>query len=97
MLGKVFAKGFRFMDVDFEPCPYQIMTSISNSKQHEGQKNKTSQFQSIPTIYMTIWTHVLVGGAILYPLGVNLYFKENTMYYWLVGGQEKAKELFYWS
>jgi hypothetical protein len=24
---------------------------------------------------------LLVGGAILYPLGVNLYFKENAMYY----------------
>jgi len=40
---------------------------------------------------------VLVGGAILYPLGVNLYFRENAMYYWLVGRQEKAKELFYQS
>jgi hypothetical protein len=32
MLGKITIDGLRLIDVDFDPCPYHILTSMGGSK-----------------------------------------------------------------
>jgi hypothetical protein len=36
MLGKVVVEGLRLIDVDLEPCSYQILTSMGGSKKAQG-------------------------------------------------------------
>ncbi len=40
MLGKVVVEGFGLTNVDFEPCPYQILTSMGGLEKAQGLSKK---------------------------------------------------------
>jgi hypothetical protein len=92
MLGKIVVDGFGLIDTNRDPCP--ILTSMGGSKKAQGlTKQKIVIHVNInkPTYYTIMWaqalvTHatsydVLVGGVVLYPLGVTIDFWEETAYY----------------
>jgi hypothetical protein len=94
MLDKVVIDGLGLIDVDLDPCPYHILTSMGGL-----EKTRRSSKQEIviqinpnkPTNYTTVQaqvmvTHVtsydvLVGGVVLYPLEVLIDFWEEITYY----------------
>jgi hypothetical protein len=102
MLGKTIVNGFGLIDVNLDPCPYQTLTSMGGSKKAQGLTKHEIVIQvniNKPTNYTIMWAqvvithvrsyHVLVGGVVLYPLGVTIDFWEEIAYYHL-GWQTKA-------
>jgi hypothetical protein len=93
---KLLLNGLGLINIDLDPCPYHILTSMGGS---EKTQRLTKQEVVIrvnpnkPTNYtivraQTMVTHVtsydmLVGGVVLYPLGVTIDFWEETAYYHL--------------
>jgi hypothetical protein len=94
MLGKTIVYGFGLIDVNIDPCPYEILTSMGGLKkaQRLTKHEIVIQINDNKLINYTImWaqvmvTHVtpydvLVGGVVLYPLGFTIDFWEETAYY----------------
>ncbi len=93
MLGKVTMKCLELIDVDLELCPYQILTSMSMSKKAWGLTKQKIVIQVNPHRlfnYTTMWAwtmamhatsyDILIGGMVLYPLGITLDFWEEIMH-----------------
>jgi hypothetical protein len=89
MLGKV-VNGLGLINVDLNPCPYQILTSMGGLEKAQGltkQKIVIHVNFNKPTYYINVQTqgvvthvtsyYVLVGGVVLYPLGVTIDFSEE--------------------
>jgi len=94
MLGKVVVDGLGLIDASFEPCPYHILTSMGGSKKTQRlikleiviqvNPNKPTNYTNVraQTVVMHIMSYdVLVGGVVLYPLGVTIDFWEETVNY----------------
>ncbi len=94
MLSKIIIDSLGLIDVDFDPCPYQILTSMGGLKKARWLTKQETVIKFNPnksTYYTTLraWaevTHVtfydvLVRGVVLYPLGVTIDFWEETTYY----------------
>ncbi len=78
-------ENFGLIDVDFEPCPYQILTSMSMSKKAWSLTKQKIVIQINPhwlfnyTI-MRAWImamhatsyDILIGGMVSYSLGITL-------------------------
>jgi hypothetical protein len=87
MLGKAVVDGLGLTNVDFDPCPYQIFASMGGSKKvrrltkyeivvHVNPNkptNYTTMQAQIVVMHVTSYD-VLVGGVVLYPLRVTIYF-----------------------
>jgi hypothetical protein len=93
MLDKAIIDGFGLIIVNFNSCPYHILTLMNGSKmaQRLTKQEVVIQVNPIkPMDYTTMWarmvvTHatpydVFVKGALLYPLTVAIDFWEKTTY-----------------
>jgi hypothetical protein len=94
MSGKVIVDGFGLTNANLDPCLYHILTSMGGSEKTRGLIKQRIVIQvnpNKPTYYIImraqiVVTHVmsydvLVGGVVLYPLGVTINFWEETTYY----------------
>ncbi len=87
MLGKTVVNGLGLTDVDFDPCPYHILTYMGGlqkaqrlTKQEiviQVNPNKLAHYIIMQVEVMVMHAmsyNVLVGGVVLYPLGVTIDF-----------------------
>ncbi len=94
MLGKIAIDGFGLINVDFNQCPYQILTSMGGLEKAWRLIEQKIVFQINPNkltyctivraqiVVMHVMSYgVLVRGVVLYPLGVTIDFWEETTYY----------------
>jgi hypothetical protein len=94
MLGRVVVDGLGLTNVDIGPYSYHIFTSmggLEKARKLTKQKimiqvnlNKLTNFITVRA--QVVVTHVmsydvLVGGVLLYPLGVTIDFWEEILYY----------------
>ncbi len=100
-------EGLRLTNVDLEPCPYKILTSMGGSeKVHKISKHEVViQINPIrPTNYTMIYAKVVVTqvtsynvlfkGVVLYPLGVTLDFWEEISYYYMLLSLRACKKIY---
>ncbi len=81
MLGKIAIDGFRLTNVNINPCPYWILASmgglgkIQRLIKHEIviQINPNKPTYNIIIQDVTSYD-ILVGGVVLYPLGITIDF-----------------------
>jgi hypothetical protein len=82
------------INVDFNQCPYQILTSMGGLEKAWRLIEQKIVFQINPNkltyctivraqiVVMHVMSYgVLVRGVVLYPLGVTIDFWEETTYY----------------
>jgi len=94
MLGKAIVDGLGLTNVNFNPCPYHILTLINHSKMAQRLTKQEVVIQVNPTKLMdyctTMWAgmvvmhattyDVFVEGAFLYPLTISIDFWEKISY-----------------
>jgi hypothetical protein len=90
MLGEIVINGFGLTDVDIDLCPYQILTcmgGLEKARRLTKQEIVIQVNSNKLTNYIIVWPRVvvscdvLVGGVVLYPLGVTIDFWEEIAYY----------------
>jgi hypothetical protein len=95
MLGKTIVEGLKLIDSDFQPCPYQSLTSTNKSHKiqrltkHEvaikvnPNKPVNSTIMRAQTTVMHIMSYDILFGQIIYynPLRVTIYFWMEIVYY----------------
>jgi len=106
MLGKATIDSLKLTNVDLDQFPYHILTYMGGLKKARGLAKQKIVIQISPNKLVNynivqvqvVVTHVtsydlLVGGVVLYPLGVTIDFWEETTYYylnWEIGSNQKT-------
>jgi hypothetical protein len=63
MLGKTIVNDFGLIDVNLDPCPYQILTSMGGSEKAQGLTKHEIVIQiniNKPTNYIIVWAQVVI-------------------------------------
>ena len=94
MLGKAAVQGLGLKRAEVEPCPFQIHTSLGGQEKtqymtrqdltvrlHSGHATDDSMLKVRAVITSAESYDVLVGGAVLYPMGFVLDYWHESVHY----------------